>query len=93
MSEGGGVMLLYLLIGTIANIPLGYMRIGQKSLTFGWFCYFLLSLPVILFLQEKAPRGTGFLVLVMMSVVTGQLAGGLIKALIKRKSEDNDYGV
>lgn len=93
MPDGGVATFFYLLIASGANIPLGYMRRGQKALTFGWFYYSLLSLPVILYLQAKSPLGTGFIVLAMMSVVAGQLLGGLIRSLVKRKSADNGYGV
>ena len=93
MPDGGVATFLYLLIASGVNIPLGYMRRGQKALTFGWFYYSLLSLPAILYLQAKSSVGTDFIVLAMMSVVTGQLLGGLIKTRAKRKSTDNGYGV
>ncbi|WP_051689932.1 hypothetical protein [Pelobacter seleniigenes] len=93
MPDGGVATFFYLFIASGANIPLGYMRRGQKAFTFGWFYYSLLSLPVILYLQAKSPLETGFTVLAMMGVVTGQLLGGLIKTLTKRKSADNGYEI
>lgn len=93
MSGGEAGTLFYLIAAIAANVPLGYMGSRQKLLSFGWFYYSLLPLPVIFYLQAKSLLETGSIVLVMMSVVIGQLLGGLMKVLTTRKSTDNGYGV
>jgi hypothetical protein len=62
----------------IVNLPLGYLGQGYNRLTFGWFFYNFLSVPVIIYLWTKTDCGAGFFPLPLAGAVAGLFLGGNI---------------
>ncbi len=70
---------LLLLFAIGINTPLGYLREGTKKLSFLWFLYIHLSIPVIIYLRHLAGFGWGFVPLTLAMAVAGQYIGGRIR--------------
>jgi len=46
-----GSLLLATLVTFVINIPFGYLRAGQKKLSFRWFLYIHLPVPLVILVR------------------------------------------
>ncbi len=77
------------LFAFLLNAPLGYWRQGYKKLTFGWFFYTQLSIPIILL--ERANMGGG--AESILSSVTGALIGQFLGSRIAKHWRKPSWGM
>lgn len=74
--------LALILIGLTAlsvNVPLGYLREGQRKFTLGWFVYIHLSIPLVAFLRIESHLSAWFIPLFILCAIAGQLIGGGVR--------------
>jgi hypothetical protein len=58
------------------NLPLGYLRQGERKMSFKWFLYIHLSIPFIILLRLYMGISYWYIPLSIASAVAGQLGGG-----------------
>lgn len=76
----GTLKLACLVIGAaFINLPLGYLRSAYDRLSFGWFFYVHISIPVIIYLRVKASLNWRVVPLTICGAVAGQLVGGMMR--------------
>jgi hypothetical protein len=68
------VILLFIAFGM--NVPLGYLREGQRKFSVRWFVYIHLSIPIIIAARLTFGFGWGVVPLTLGCAVVGQLVGG-----------------
>lgn len=73
----GGLVALALSV----NVPLGYLRSRTRPLSWPWFLYVHISIPLIAACRILAGFGFRVVPLLVLSAVVGQLLGGRIRAL------------
>jgi len=64
----------------LANIPCGYLRRGYGHLTYGWFFYAHLTIPVIVYLRMKIGCGWQLVPPAILCAIAGQMAGGALRS-------------
>jgi len=62
-----------------ANVPLGYLRRGHERLSYGWFFYLYLSVPVVVYLRAKTGYHWGGVPVLLFGVLVGQSLGGMLE--------------
>ena len=70
------------LIGVTAlvlNIPLGYMREGQRKYSLAWFAYIHLSIPLIAYLRITSRITSWFIPFFILCALAGQIVGGRVR--------------
>ena len=67
-----------------ANIPLGYLREGQRKYSLRWFVYIHLSIPLIAFLRISSRLTPWVIPVFIVCAAVGQLAGGRIRQARRR---------
>jgi hypothetical protein len=72
----GGLVALALTV----NVPLGYLRSRCRPLSWRWFVYVHLSIPLIAACRILSGIGLWAIPLLVASAVAGQLAGGRIRS-------------
>ncbi len=68
-------------VALAANIPLGYLRQGQRKYSLAWFVYVHLSIPLIAFLRITSRLTPWVIPFFILCAIAGQLAGGRIRQL------------
>ncbi len=68
-----------LLLSLSVNVPLGYLRSRCRKLSWPWFAYVHLSIPLIAGLRIYNRLGWGLVPLFIACAVAGQLAGGAFR--------------
>ena len=58
------------------NIPLGYLREGQRKYSLAWFVYIHLSIPLIAYLRIANHVTSWLIPFFILCAVAGQLVGG-----------------
>jgi len=76
-------LVILLLTGYLANIPLGLWRSVTKKFSPGWFVAVHLSIPLIYYLRISWNIEAYYIPLIAAALVLGQLTGG--KCYKKRK--------
>lgn len=64
-----------LLFSLGANIPLGYLREGQRKFSLRWFVYIHLSIPFIIAARQACDFGWNIVPLTLGCAVAGQIVG------------------
>ena len=76
------ILFLMGVIGVTAlalNIPLGYLREGQRKYSFAWFVYVHLSIPVIAYLRIANHVTSWLIPFFILCAIGGQIAGGRVR--------------
>jgi hypothetical protein len=60
----------------VLNIPLGYLREGQRKYSLAWFVYIHLSIPLIAYLRIANHVTSRLIPFFILCAVAGQLVGG-----------------
>jgi len=58
------------------NIPLGYLRAGQRKYSLAWFLYVHLSIPLIAYLRIANHVTSWLIPFFILCAVAGQIVGG-----------------
>ena len=58
------------------NIPLGYLREGQRKYSFAWFVYVHLSIPLIAYLRITNHITSWLIPFFILCALAGQIVGG-----------------
>ncbi len=58
------------------NIPLGYLREGQRKYSLPWFVYVHLSIPVIAYLRIANHVTSRLIPFFILCAIAGQIVGG-----------------
>jgi hypothetical protein len=77
------------LIGVTAlvlNIPLGYMREGQRKYSLAWFVYVHLSIPLIAYLRIASRINSWFIPFFILCAIAGQIVGGRARQRAEKES-------
>lgn len=69
-------MTLLLLLAFGVNVPLGYLRAGVQKLSWRWFAYVHLSIPLIATCRILSGYGWVVAPLLIVAAIIGQLLGG-----------------
>lgn len=79
------------LVSLLMNIPFGYLRQGERKLSFRWFLYIHLSIPVIIAMRLLWKVSPLWIPVFIAIAVAGQIIGGKLRpaapALSEAKSE------
>jgi hypothetical protein len=67
-----------MLMASVINVPLGYLRQPCEKFSFGWFFYVHISIPIIIYVRVKTGLGWQFIPFTLASAVAGQIIGGRI---------------
>ena len=76
------------LFAFLLNVPLGYWRQGYKKLTFGWFYYTHLSIPIILLVWANMGGGAEWILPSVTGALIGQFLGSRIAQRWRKPSWD-----
>lgn len=60
----------------VLNIPLGYLREGQRRYSLAWFVYIHLSIPLIAYLRIANHVTSWLIPFFIICAVAGQIVGG-----------------
>jgi hypothetical protein len=60
----------------VLNLPLGYLREGQRKYSLAWFVYVHLSIPVIAYLRIANHVTSWLIPFFILCAIGGQIAGG-----------------
>jgi len=60
----------------VVNIPLGYLREGQRKYSLAWFVYIHLSIPLIAWLRIANHITSWLIPFFILCAVAGQIVGG-----------------
>ncbi|MFO7981996.1 MAG: hypothetical protein R6V08_00910 [Desulfuromonadales bacterium] len=69
-------LVILLLFSFGLNVPLGYLREGQRKLSLRWFVYIHLSIPIIISVRVTFGFDWGIIPLTLGCAVLGQIVGG-----------------
>ena len=61
------------------NIPLGYLREGQRKYSFAWFVYVHLSIPLIAYLMIANHVTSWLIPFFILCALVGQVVGGRVR--------------
>lgn len=73
------VILSVILFSFLANIPFGYLRQGERKLSFKWFLYIHLPIPFIIALRIWLKCHPGWIPVFILAAIVGQFAGGRLR--------------
>ncbi|MGB7971782.1 MAG: hypothetical protein WCF31_07430 [Candidatus Deferrimicrobiaceae bacterium] len=60
----------------VLNVPLGYLREGQRKYSLAWFVYVHLSIPLIAYLRIANHVTSWLIPFFILCAIGGQVAGG-----------------
>jgi len=60
----------------VLNVPLGYLREGQRKYSLAWFVYVHLSIPLIAYLRIANHVTSWLIPFFILCAIVGQVAGG-----------------
>lgn len=63
----------------VLNIPLGYLREGQRKYSLAWFAYVHLSIPLIAWLRIANHVTSWLIPFFILCAVAGQIVGGRVR--------------
>ena len=63
----------------VLNVPLGYLREGQRKYSLAWFVYVHLSIPVIAYLRIANHVTSWLIPFFILCAIGGQIAGGRVR--------------
>ncbi len=68
----------------LLNIPLGYLREGQRKFSLAWFVYVHLSVPLIAWLRIANHVTSWLIPFFILCAVAGQIVGGRVRSRADR---------
>lgn len=77
-----------ILLGFLANIPLGYVRQNYEKFSFGWYFYIHISIPFIIYLRVRTGYDWHVIPLTIGAAIGGQVVGGIMK---RRKTASSSH--
>jgi len=86
-STAAGVALLFGL-GVLLNLPFGWLRARARRLSFAWFLYVHLPIPLLFVLRHMLGLSYWAVPFSLGGAVLGQLAGGRLRSRFVRKRPD-----
>lgn len=80
-------LLMATLITFIINIPFGYWRSGEIKLSFRWFLYIHLPVPLVIGIRYLFELGFEFLTypFLVAAFFTGQAIGAMLRRYLQKK--------
>ena len=69
----------------VLNIPLGYLREGQRKFSLAWFVYVHLSIPLIAWLRIANHVTSWLIPFFILCAVAGQIVGGRVRRRTERE--------
>lgn len=77
------------LIGVAAlalNVPLGYLREGQRKFSLAWFVYIHLSIPLIAYLRIANHVTSWLIPFFILCAIAGQIVGGRVRVRAEKEA-------
>lgn len=72
-------------VALVVNVPLGYLREGQRKLSLAWFLYVHLSVPVIAWLRISQQVSAWAIPSFIACALIGQIAGGRMRRIRRKR--------
>lgn len=84
-----GSLLLATLATFVVNIPFGYLRAGQKKLSYKWFLFIHLPVPLVIGIRCLFNLGFQFITypFLVVAFFSGQATGAVLRRYVQKHRE------